>query len=191
MKVSADQVKKLVRYDSETGKIFWKERGEEFFSTSKTHMKRAVSTWNARYAGKEITSKSSHGHIIVHFNLGKRFRTGAHRVAWCIYHGDWPDGLIDHMNGVPDDNRISNLRVATHSQNSRNGRISRRNTSGKVGVTFFKRTQKWRAWISVDGRQISLGYHETKDAAIAARLAAEDMHGYFEAIRKSETQEFI
>jgi hypothetical protein len=176
-----ETVKKLVSYNPETGKLFWKIRSSEFFNCSDVGMKRAVSSWNARYSGMEITSKSTFGHIIVHFSIGKRWRTGAHRVAWAIHHGRWPDGPIDHINGDPSDNRLCNIRVCTVSQNNRNKKVSPLNTSGKIGVHFNKAYGKWVARIKVDKKDIGLGCYAEKEDAISARVAAELKYGFYEA----------
>jgi len=77
----------------------------------------------------------------------------------------WP--LVDHINGNGLDNRRVNLRPATPSQNSANTR-TRLSVSGYRGVTWFARTSRWRAHISVDGKQRHLGYFD--DAAEAARV---------------------
>lgn len=94
-----------------------------------------------------------------------------HRIAFAIAHGRWPTALIDHINGDPSDNRLSNLREATSRENSRN-----RARSADHGATFYRRYGKWRASVSVDGRQKHLGYFATKDEALAARVLAEKQH---------------
>lgn len=183
-----DIVKQAIRYDAATGKLFWLERPEHMFSSGKIPKSVAMKIWNTRYAGKEITSLDGPGYIAVHLKVGKRIRICGHRVAWFLHYGRWPSKYIDHINGIKTDNRISNLRDASGSENNRNRPISSRNTSGKVGVTFYKRTSQWRAWFKVDGRCISLGYHDQKEAAIAARIAAEKIHGFCERQVDSEAE---
>jgi len=178
---------RLIRYDPDTGQMFWRDRAESDFPVKKS-APRVAASWNARYSGKEITTKSSFGHIMVHVNIGVRKRYCGHRIAWLLHYGQWPTNVIDHINGNPSDNRIANLRDCTLSQNARNQKLSSRNTSGKIGVTFNKRAQKWRAWIKVDKKTISLGYHYTKAEAIAARCAAEKIYGFCEA--EKYAQEF-
>ena len=89
----------------------------------------------------------------------------AHRLAWFYVHGEWPDGEIDHINWVKNDNRICNLRVVTHSENMQNTRRQDK------GVTFKR--GYWRARISLNKHQIFLGHFKNKEDAIAARKAAE------------------
>lgn len=103
-----------------------------------------------------------------------------HRVAWAIHFGYWPTRLIDHINGVRDDNRISNLRLANFEESSRNRRASRRNTSGAKGVTFHKQTGRWQAQIGCGGRNHYLGLFNTVDLAQQAyERAAKRLHGEF------------
>lgn len=84
--------------------------------------------------------------------------------------------VVDHINRDGLDNRRSNLRVVTPQQNSINRSIQGNNTSGTPGVNFRKDRNKWRAFITVDGKQISLGMYENKDDAIKARKAAEEKY---------------
>lgn len=91
-----------------------------------------------------------------------------HRIAWAIYFGAWPTWEIDHANRDKADNRITNLRQASRSENIANLATSRRNTSGIKGVSFHKGAGKWTAQIKFDGKQRYLGLHETKEQAAAA-----------------------
>lgn len=105
-----------------------------------------------------------------------------HRIAWALHYGDWPPKgkKIDHINGIGSDNRISNLRLATHSQNLANSRRSKNNRSGYKGVYFHKGQGKWIAKIQVNRRTIHLGCFLTpEDAHEAYVKAANDMWGAF------------
>lgn len=92
----------------------------------------------------------------------------AHRLAWLYTFGLFPEGDIDHLNGVRTDNRIVNLRDATRAINAQNRRLR----NGRLGIDFVKRTKKWRARIGVEGRSEGLGSFESKAAAQAAYLRA-------------------
>ena len=80
---------------------------------------------------------------------------------------------FDHINRNPLDNRKSNLRPCTISQNGMNAKIPKDNTSGYIGVTFHKATNQWRARISINKCRKELGSFENKEDAIRARLKAE------------------
>ena len=78
----------------------------------------------------------------------------------------------DHIDRNELNNRRNNLRLATVKENARNGSLRSTNTSGIIGVGWRKRYQKWQAQITVDYKNIHLGYFADKDA-IRARLNAE------------------
>lgn len=90
---------------------------------------------------------------------------------------DCPDGLtVDHIYQVSRgvcDNRKSNLRIATYSQNRANSHFRSDNTSGCIGVTFHKGNNKWRSYITVNGKHIHLGYFDNVEDAAKARKQAE------------------
>ena len=95
-----------------------------------------------------------------------------------------PDELmVDHKIPVGSgvcDNRKSNLRLATSSQNNRNKSKSPRNSSGYKGVSWNKQTKKWKACIGINGKSIHLGlYDDIRDAVKAYDNAAEKIHGEF------------
>lgn len=88
----------------------------------------------------------------------------------------FPDGLeIDHIGGraTKNDNRKSNLRIATHSQNLKNVGVRANNTSGVTGVYFDKQTKKWRVSIKADNKTIYLGRFENFEDAVQTRKQAE------------------
>ncbi len=74
---------------------------------------------------------------------------------------------IDHINGQTTDNRRSNLRFVTHSQNQMNRKLhSAISASGHRGVSWCKITNKWKVRVNVDGKEIWLGRHTDKQVAI-------------------------
>jgi len=88
--------------------------------------------------------------------------------------------LVDHVNGDKLDNRKSNLRLCTHSENLSNRGIQSNNTSGYKGVTWHKSRNKWRAFIIKDRLNIHLGYYTNeREAAIAYNKAALHYHKEF------------
>lgn len=110
--------------------------------------------------------KDSKGYLRVLINGERNFSTGVHRIIYYMYHKINIDNLeIDHINGIVDDNRIENLRVATSSQNNHNCKWRNNNTSGIKGVSWHKRSQMWRADICVNYKQIWLGSFRLKEEA--------------------------
>ncbi len=106
------------------------------------------------------------------------FRLSVHRCAYAMMTGEWPRHQVDHINGDKADNRWCNLRAATATDNARNQKRRYDNTSGTTGVYRHSNGRLWHARIHFEGQHISLGTHETKEAAIAARKAAEKVAGF-------------
>lgn len=95
----------------------------------------------------------------------------SHRLAWLYVHGNWPQGQIDHINGVRTDNRIENLRDVTVGENHQNKRRPQ-GANPYLGVTWHKGRQKWQAQIGVDGVKRVLGRFSTAEEARDAYLRA-------------------
>lgn len=100
----------------------------------------------------------------------------AHRVIWLMETGAWPSELIDHKNGIRNDNRWRNLREATYSENARHRRRAKNNRSGVPGVSWSTRRRKWAADIWINGRNRHLGHFECIADAAAVRCEAVKHH---------------
>ena len=170
---SPELLRKLLRYDAETGKLFWLHRPRSMFTSD-----RVFSSWNSRFSGNEAFSTIKKDGYMCGGMLSKTFK--AHRVAWALYFGQWPEFEIDHINGDRSDNRIKNLRSATKSINQRNSALPSNNTSGHHGVSFDKLTGKWRAWIAINGKFKHLGLFFDIEDAISARRCSEAGLGFTE-----------
>lgn len=83
---------------------------------------------------------------------------------------------IDHINNNKFDNRKSNLRKVTASQNNMNKRLRQDSTSGYTGVYWGKQHNKWMAKIVVCGKQIHLGFFDNFEDAVKARKQAENKY---------------
>ena len=95
-----------------------------------------------------------------------------------------PTKIIDHINGNTLDNRKVNLRYCTNTENSRNCRLSKNNTSGVSGVNLIKSSGRYRARIMVNRKEIRLGHFKTFEEAAKARREAEKK--YFGEFAPSE-----
>ena len=104
----------------------------------------------------------------------------AARLAWLYVHGRWPTHEIDHINRVRDDDRLCNLREATHSQNNANCTVKSHNASGFKGIYFKRATGKWGASIRYGKKSYYLGYYTSPQLAHAAYAkAAKNFFGAF------------
>jgi len=86
----------------------------------------------------------------------------------------------DHVNGNTLDNTRNNLRLASHSQNTRNRKTNANSTTGIKGVWWNKKDMKWQAGITVDGKLHYLGrFSNVEDAKKAYEQASKKFHGDF------------
>ena len=109
----------------------------------------------------------------------QKVRYYAHRVIWEMCNGPIPDGMhIDHINHITTDNRISNLRLVTQSENNKNLPLPCTNSSKVCGVNWHKLRGKWRAYIKVNNKDVHLGTFDSFDEAVAVRKAAEIKYGF-------------
>lgn len=163
----------LLDYNPETGALTWRARTPDLFKDEKHSAQRKCDAWNRRMAGREAFTAIGHGYL-----KGSIFneRYAAHRVAWAIYYGSWPDGQIDHINGIRTDNRIANLRDTDNATNGKNQRLGRNNRSGVNGVLFDR--GKWVARIKVGGVTKHLGRFKSLEDAAQARRIADAQHSF-------------
>lgn len=128
-------------------------------------------------AGIEAGSVSAFGYRVVCFKYKRYF---VHRLIWKMKTGKEPPEFIDHIDGNQQNNRWSNLRAASNSQNNWNAKISKRNSSGVKGVHWDASRHRWFAQITIGGRRIPLGrYASIEEATVARHLAAKRLHGEF------------
>lgn len=130
--VPIERLHQLFVYDEDAGVLLWLRSGE--------------------VAGSIVD-----GYVILRID-GRPFK--GHRVCYAMYHGEWPDGFVDHWDGDGVNNRPGNMRPATRRQNQQNMTMHRR---GKlIGTHFNKRAKKWEARIFLNGKSKHLGVYDTE-----------------------------
>lgn len=167
-----DVLHKLLRYEPESGTLYWRERPLDMFTASGRFTAEAFCRgWNNSFANKPaLNCIEPRG-----YRKGAVFGViyAAHRIIWKMETGQDPQD-IDHINGCRSDNRFTNLRDVTGAENTRNAQIRSDNTSGHVGVCRSGSSDRWVA--SIGSKYIG-SYRDIEDA-IAARQAAETASGY-------------
>ncbi len=157
--ITQEHIKKLYRYDEDTGDLIVK-------TSSKLYLLNTVAgTINSR------------GYTVITIN---KIKYQAHILIWLYKTGTMPpEGYeIDHKDTVRHNNSWKNLRLATRSENLRNSNLRSDNTTGIKGITF--RRNKYDAIITINGKQTLIGHFTTKEEASAALNAArEELHGKF------------
>ena len=159
---SAERVRSLLDYDPESGLFTWK-----------------VTTTNRVKKGDVAGFDRGDGYILTSID---GFKCRAHRLVWLYCTGEWPENEIDHIDGNPSNNRIENLREATHGQNIQNIRKAIKRdgrASPLMGATWAKKEGRWKAQIRVCGKNKHLGYFDTDTEASKAYLSAKsDLHPF-------------
>ncbi len=144
--ITQEMIKELLIYNPDTGIFLWK----------------IASVGRIKMLGV-AGSKHNQGYIVITIK-GKAYL--AHRLAWLYVYGEIPREQLDHINNIRSDNRIANLRVATHIQNQGNQiKPHHENKTGFLGVSFDKRRNKYVAYISINGRNKKLGRFDTPEEA--------------------------
>jgi HNH endonuclease/AP2 domain len=157
--LTAAQLRAVLDYDPDTGLFRWRPRMN------------CRPEWNTRYAGKVAGTPTKYlGYIQIGI-YGRLYL--AQRLAWLWMTGEWSASSdLDHRDTDTTNNRWSNLREATSSQNKMN--VARRsdNTSGYKGVSLDKRRNKWVAEVMIGKKTHYLGQFDTAEEAHAARTEA-------------------
>lgn len=132
------------------GKLYWKHNARGHF-----------------LKGKEAGQLNKYGYYYVVFKQ-KRYRL--HRLIYMYHHGELPQ-FIDHIDNNPVNNRIENLRPATHKQNMQNMKKPRSNTSGVKNVSWSKAAKKWGVRMTIGNVHKHIGLFE--DLELAELVAME------------------
>lgn len=158
--LTAERLRELLKYDAETGLfIFLRRQGY-------------------RAAGAVAGSYDRDGYRRITVDK-KEYR--AARLAWLYMTGEFPAHTVDHINGIRDDDRFSNLRLADDCQNRWNsGRYTTKQYDAPKGAYYHKKTGRWLSTIGHRGQYTHLGSFETAEEAHEAyKRAAERLHGEF------------
>lgn len=146
------ELKACLSYDRDTGIFFW------------------TSPKKGRKPGAQVGSPNGNGYLRIGINGADYF---AHRLAWLYCFGQWPKGVIDHINGNRTDNRLCNLRDVTQVENMLNVHMPRcDNTTGYRGVSLHKQSGRFSARLKAGGKYKHLGLFDSAANAHAAYLAA-------------------
>jgi hypothetical protein len=156
-KIDSKQLKELLDYNPNTGLFTWK-----------------ISPSNSIKPNQTAGTCNTNGHVQIKI-FGQRYF--AHRLAWFFVNGKWPNSIIDHINGVRDDNRIDNLRQVTAHENMQNQtKPHSRTQSGYLGVSWIKSRGKWQAGIGANGKYKFLGYFDDPKSAHVEYLKAKKIY---------------
>lgn len=158
--ITAENFRKIMKYDPDTGIFTW------LVNAGRGYCRRHVGD-----AAGYISSST--GYLMI--GIGKREYAG-HRLAFLWMIGRWPNPKADHRDLDRSNNRWTNLREATQSQNMANSPKRRSNTSGLKGVTFHSQNGNWMAQIKVAYRRIYLGVFDCPAAAHFSYVVAADKH---------------
>ncbi len=167
---SQEYLKSIFTYCKNTGVLTRKIRPIEHFSSERT-----FNIYNNSYAGTSVSVKNDLGYLIAVINK-KKYR--AHRIVWIMEYGDISDLMVvDHINGITDDNRLENLRICSHGENLRN--MKKKKTDLPLGVYFDKARGSYRASVGLGklGKVISKRFKNLDDAVLWREAATKDL-GY-------------
>ena len=142
--ITLNRLKELLRYDPETGDLIW------------------IVNRRGKY-GRIGVGAGTFAPEAIYVGLDGRIYL-AHRLVWLITHEEWPKGQIDHIDGDPHNNRLSNLRDSTHAVNQQNRRKPQcNNNTGVLGVTRYG--DRFYTQINKGGKNYDLGHYATLEEA--------------------------
>ena len=130
-----------------------------------------------RKNGEKVGSPNAKGYLAV--QLGVKHYS-LHRLAWLYMTGEFPVGVVDHIDHDKHNNVWDNLRETTQLDNCKNQKLASNNTSGFVGVRWNETRNVWTAAIKVDRKNIHLGCFDSFEDAVDARIDANTRYGFHE-----------
>jgi hypothetical protein len=166
--LTQEYLKECLTYNPDTGTFTWNSRPLKSFKSAQY-----FKAWNTRCSGKVAGYTSSSKYVTIPL-AGKLYQ--AHRLAYLYMEGELPAHEVDHLNHIKTDNRWSNLRQVSPTENQRNRPKNKNNTSGSLGVSWCADRQLWLASARINYIKHNLGRYKTKEEAIAARQAFNKLH---------------
>ena len=158
--MNLERISRFLKYTSETGDFHW------------------IENKGRSRAGTLAGAKHNCGYVCIGID-GKLYL--AHRLAIVLSGFSLSKNQqVDHINGDRADNRLENLRVASHAENCQNTKARAHNKSGMKGVGYEPKRKMWRARVSINKKTVWLGYFNSPEKAHAAYCAAaKKLHGEF------------
>jgi len=144
-----EQVLMLLNYDPETGLFRWKTKS------------------GRQAVGSIAGSKHNLGYISISINKKRYY---AHRLAFLCMTGKFPENVVDHINGIKDDNRWSNLLACTQSKNMENRKCHQVNSKTKLIGSSRHQSGKFIAQITRNGVHKYIGIYDTAEQAHKAYM---------------------
>lgn len=172
--VPIDLLRQVLRYEPETGKLFWRPRSAALIGGEGIIAKMNYASFNQRFAGKECFRLVSHDGYL-HGTLFN-WKYPAHQVIWALVHGVWStkEMQVDHINGNRADNRLANLRLVPEIVNLRSRVRRAYKHGGEKGIALNQSNMKWQVTVPLGGgRNRYIGCYEQIETARIARDAAE------------------
>jgi hypothetical protein len=150
-------------------------RFHELFAYADGKLIRKVSAGSSK-AGSVVNYKEPNGYLRVRVD---NQRYTVHQVVFCMQHGYIPK-MLDHINGIKDDNRIENLRIANPSQNGYNKPLGKMCKSGVKNVKWESNMKKWQVRLRINKIPKIVGYFDNLELAeLVAIEARNKFHGEY------------
>jgi hypothetical protein len=161
LSLTAERLREVLEYAPETGLFYWKVQ------TSRRNPVGKVAGCICKNSGYRLIGID-----------GVVFK--ASRLAWFYVNGEWPDGIIDHINCDRLDDSWSNLRLATQAQNLWNRGPQANNPTGYKGVSSYNGGTRYCARIRVHGKvHRKNGFSTPAEAGAWYAKMAPKLHGEF------------
>lgn len=172
IKTPLKEINKILKYLHKTGRFIW------VTDRKRSRMKK----------GSLAGCTNDRGYVQIKINCQIVY---GHRLAWFMYYGYESENLIDHKDRNSSNNRIINLREASHSCNMKNRKLAKNNKTGVVGIRKIKKDRGWVAHINNAGRNVYLGYFLKFEDAVLSRFNAEIEYEYFDCLSNSSAYQYL